>query len=48
MRVMTMSRRNLLAAGAIALAGTSGTSATVRARTRATPDATSEEIVRRY
>ena len=48
MRAMPMSRRNLLAAGAFALAGTAGTSATVRARTRETPDATREEIIRRY
>lgn len=48
MRVKTASRRNLLATGVFVLAGSSGASVAVRAGTRATPDAASEEIVRRY
>jgi ketosteroid isomerase-like protein len=48
MRAIAMSRRNLLAAGAFALAGASGMSAKAAERTPATHAATNEEIVRRY
>jgi ketosteroid isomerase-like protein len=47
-RTISLSRRNLLAAGVGALAGASGISAEASAPTAATPTATNEEIVRRY
>ena len=48
MRATTMSRRNLLAVGAIALGGASGISRPARARTATAPDTTTEETIRRY
>lgn len=48
MTTMTMSRRNLLAVGAAALAGASGISPPARALTRTARDITTEEIVRRW
>jgi ketosteroid isomerase-like protein len=48
MRATAMSRRNLLAVGTFALAGASGRSAMVRARTQGTRGLTNEEIARRY
>jgi ketosteroid isomerase-like protein len=47
-KAMTMTRRNLLAVGAIALAGTSGTSLPAKARAGTARGMTTEEIVRRY
>jgi len=48
MRAITMSRRNLLGAGAGALAGASGISPPARARTQTARGMTTEEIVRRW
>ena len=48
MRAITMSRRNLLAVGAGALAGASGISPPARALTRTARDMTTEETVRRW
>ena len=48
MRAITMSRRNLLVVGPIALAGASGVSRPAAARTGTAGGMTAEEIVRRY
>jgi ketosteroid isomerase-like protein len=48
MRAKAVSRRKLLAAGAVALAGAPGIATNATARTGATRGATNEEIVRRY
>jgi ketosteroid isomerase-like protein len=48
MRATTMSRRNLLAAGAIGFANVSGISPPAKARTRTARSTTTEEIIRRY
>ena len=48
MRATVISRRNVLAVGAFALAGASGASAAATAPTSATAGASNEEIVRRY
>lgn len=48
MKIRSLSRRNLLTAGAGALAGASGISTNASARAAATPITSNEEVVRRY
>ena len=48
MRAITLSRRNLLAAGTLALTGVPGFPALARARGQTASDSTNEDIVRRY